>query len=730
MLASGRLSLAHKQIILISVPLGLGLVFIFILSMMLQQARVEINREARSKAVMSAVERASKLLFDAGNLLPSYAVTRNPVVAGQFEMIEQDVQEEFNNARRLVASSSRKVAAIDRMQQVERRIFKILHIVIESIDEDGLDGSALHIAGLRTQFESLLQVLLNEMHQFANEERKIGKLSSTSAEAVWNTNFGYALAAGVLLNVLVSLFIAAFFSRNVTQRLGVMVQNARRIPGREPLLPALGGFDEIATLDNVFHDMAAELETARRKETAVLEHAVDVICSVDGELRFLAVNPACRVIFRYEPGDLLQKHVSDFMDDESASVFTALNSSRAGEQKQTFETNFTRKDGVVIDVLWSAQWSGAEQSFFCVAHDISERKRAEDRIRNSERKVRTIMESMPLGLLLIDESGAVRYSNQPAAEMTHYLPDALAGKSIEDILRRGKHTSNARLTSWLLSKASAPAVELFVVRADGSEFPAELTVRQLGAEELGSLLCVVKDITSRHEIEKLKREFVAMVSHDLRTPLSSIVTVLGMIGMGLFGKLDDQGLKTVGQAEKQADRLIQLINDLLDIEKMQAGKFSLTKKDVDIQDVILHSVDSVRRLADRMNIAIECDSLSVILHVDESRLIQVLINLLSNAIKFSPEGSTIVVSIAKDADWLEVGVRDHGRGIPEDQCEVIFEKFTQVKTTDATEKGGTGLGLAICRSIVDGHDGTIGVRNCADGAAYFWFRLPCSLDIE
>lgn len=222
-----------------------------------------------------------------------------------------------------------------------------------------------------------------------------------------------------------------------------------------------------------------------------------------------------------------------------------------------------------------------------------------------------------------------------------------------------------------------------------------------------------------------KQQFVAMITHDLRSPLTSIRLILDLLAIGALGELTKQAGTRVEQALASCDRLLALINDLLDIDKLEAGKMDMDFARVKIDSIIARSVEALDRLAESHEIELLSETTSLEVMADESRLIQVLVNLISNAIKFSEKKSQVFVSaFASENNFVEFQVKDSGRGIPKDMQEKIFDRFSQVEIADASQKGGSGLGLAICKAIIQEHKGEIGVI-CGDSAgSTFWFKIP------
>lgn len=344
-------------------------------------------------------------------------------------------------------------------------------------------------------------------------------------------------------------------------------------------------------------------------------------------------------------------------------------------------------------------------------------------LRASEERVRLVIEHMPVGILTVNQEGIIESINPRTEQIIGCKPDQILKQPLSKVLPQAQ--TEAEFLSDLENKIGR-TVDTQALRAGGGEFPAEISVNRYQTNEGDRFLVNMQDVTERHEIERLKQEFVSMVSHDLRTPLTSVQGTLSLLEEGLYGELTETGVKRVGTAVTSIDRLINLINDLLDIEKLEAGKLAMDPKSTSATEIIERSVESVRGFAEQHGVLLE--ALPSDLHVlaDCDRLVQVLVNLLSNAIKFSPEGATVTVAALRQDKFAEFTVADRGRGIPPSHVEAIFERFKQVKSADGARKKGTGLGLAISKAIAEAHGGTIGVKSEEGKGSTFWFRIPLS----
>lgn len=239
-----------------------------------------------------------------------------------------------------------------------------------------------------------------------------------------------------------------------------------------------------------------------------------------------------------------------------------------------------------------------------------------------------------------------------------------------------------------------------------------------------ALFCVAHDMSERIEMERFKQQFVSMISHDLRTPLSAVKSTLELLGAGALGSLSEKGQTKVGRAEENLRHTIELINNLLDLEKMESNRMELDARITALKPILDRALEAVSALAERKRIKINDPNCSVEVVADEQRLTQLVINLLGNAIKFSPDGSKITVAVEQIGLMVRVSISDTGPGIPSDQLESIFDRYHQTKSAATAKVEGTGLGLAICKAIAEAHKGSIGVESTEGKGSTFWFSVP------
>ena len=390
-----------------------------------------------------------------------------------------------------------------------------------------------------------------------------------------------------------------------------------------------------------------------------------------------------------------------------------------------------------------------------------------------------IFNSANFSSIATDEKGVIQIFNVGAERMLGYAAaDVLNKNTPADISDPQEVIARAEALSAELGTPITPGFEALVfkasrgiediyeltyIRKDGSRFPAMVSVTALRDDHsaiIGYLLIGTDNTARMHieterklfeqmlqeknleledanfvaeqtvvrleEVERLKQGFLSTVSHELRTPLTSIRGSLGLLTSGVVGSLSAEAVEIAEIAERNAVRLIALINDILDLERLETGKIELQFAQVQAELVLRRAVESLATFGQQHGVTVKAPEASSMIWADADRIVQVLVNLISNAVKFSPPDGVVTVTVQRREDWVEFRVADRGRGVPEEYRRAIFERFRQLETSDARDKGGTGLGLAICKSIVERHGGTIGVESAEGGGSSFWFRIATS----
>ena len=327
--------------------------------------------------------------------------------------------------------------------------------------------------------------------------------------------------------------------------------------------------------------------------------------------------------------------------------------------------------------------------------------RADDLRRQQE----ILLDAVTDGICGLDREGRVRFANPAAGRLLGAPPTTLTGRSLHELLHGAAPIDRACGKDCPLRKAatrsaSAAGEENFF-RADGTSLPAEYVLTPIhGHGSFSGWVLSFRDISQRYALDRMKDEFISTVSHELRTPLTSIRGALGLLTSGLLGEVNEKASNLLRIALTNSDRLVRLINDILDLERIQSGREPLAFHAVQLADIVKQAIEDMQPVADAAGVKLLHDTTQVEITGDPDRLLQVITNLLSNAVKFSLPNSPVSVMLRPGVTGVILSVIDHGRGIPADKLETIFGRFQQVDASDSRQKGGTGLGLAICRTIV------------------------------
>ncbi|MCU7926729.1 MAG: response regulator [Candidatus Thiodiazotropha sp. (ex Dulcina madagascariensis)] len=347
------------------------------------------------------------------------------------------------------------------------------------------------------------------------------------------------------------------------------------------------------------------------------------------------------------------------------------------------------------------------------------------------RRLSAVIDNVVDGIITIDEGGIIESFNPAATEIFGYSNEEIIGQSVNVLMsesERSKHDENIHYYVNHGSKRKARmGNEVIGLRKDGSTFPLEMSVNDLLIDDTRYFVGIARDITERKRIEQMQKEFISTVSHELRTPLTSIRGSLGLILGGIAGELPEKAKSLLTITNNNSERLIHLINDILDIEKITAGKMHFNFAVTDLISVLQQAVESNKGYADRLNVRFALDAGTndeLMVRIDEKRMGQVMANLLSNAAKHSPADDQVDISVTTSKEHVRICVHDHGKGIPEEFKSRVFSKFAQADSSDTRQKGGTGLGLSITKAIVEQHSGNIGFDSSEGMGTTFHVELP------
>ncbi|WP_341927659.1 ATP-binding protein [Nocardioides psychrotolerans] len=395
-------------------------------------------------------------------------------------------------------------------------------------------------------------------------------------------------------------------------------------------------------------------------------------------------------------------------------------------------------------VLWLVLIVSAGARQALLARDNAQLRRGLERrvaeqttdLRRLARQTEVLLTSVGDGIYGVDVDGRVTFINPSGAAALGHRADDLLGRHAHDHFHGPDpeglpYPWSGCYVTEAISGIVTNAEEDSYVRADGTAFPVEITASPVVDEDLvQGAVVVFRDVTQRREVDRMKNEFLSVVSHELRTPLTSIRGSLGLLAGGVLGDLSTSARSVLTIAVQSSERLTRLIDDVLDLERIESGTRAMEVARIEAGDLVSAAVAQIDGLARSMSIEVEIGSCVGAVRADEDQIIQTLTNLLGNAIKFSDVGGRVVAdTVPEDGPGARRGevvfrVRDEGRGIPADKLDAIFERFEQVDSSDARVKGGTGLGLAISRSIVERHGGRIWAESSLGHGTTLYFSLP------
>jgi len=512
-----------------------------------------------------------------------------------------------------------------------------------------------------------------------------------------------------------------------------------------------------------------EADSARRASEAryrlVVESAKEVIFQLDSELRWSLLNSAWVEIFGFELDESLGRRVTDFvhpMDrDRVARDLRALSAGELSSLEN--EVRFLSKTG---DVIWMDALArrvvddpgepGAADSIVGTLSNITERRLAEEQLLATTSLQDAILNGANYSILSWRSDGTIQLFNRAAEKLLGYQAREVVDRAnpllfhdAQELAQRSQQIAESRglivapgldVLTALARDGGVDEHEWTYIRRNGSRFPVRLSVTALrGPErEVVGYVAFGYDLTDTRRVERLKNEFVSVVSHELRTPLTSIRGALGLLAGGVAGVLPENAANMIGIAQKNSERLVLLINDILDVEKIESGKMRFDLAPVPLGQLLQSAVDANQPYAESLGVSIlvearDADLARMTVTGDEARLMQVLANLLSNASKFTPEGGVVRLRLERTTnhpvgEWARILVQDTGPGVPESFVSSLFEKFAQADASSTRRQGGTGLGLAIARAIVDKHGGQIGYLppdpERGRAGATFFFDLP------
>ena len=598
-----KVKLAWKGAILIGVPIAFELVFVGALASVLMQVDHERQIELHNRNIAFDATKMMNVFFKVAIVMAS---ERSREGWQRFNQAFKEAHSIQADLRKLVEDDPDQ---LEHFMKVEEATAKLDRFYEKAVGLMRDNPSVQQLGAAFSGRDKLVPIVIGVANrlQVVVDDAEEKEFDSPAKQKELRQRQGQILIAGLAANILASLLLAVFFTRDITSRLTVLADNADRLARDKELNPQIAGSDEIAQLDRIFHITAGALAEARQKERAVFDNSQDVICAVNPDGTFLSMNPACERTWGYDretlmnptnPKSLLQLTHAD--DQESTAK--VLLGDFGGQSRIEFENRIVKKDGAVINVLWSASRQAESPVTYCIAHDI----------------------------------------------------------------------------------------------------------------------------TNRKELEQLKQEFLAMVSHDLRTPLTSITGIAKLIIAGAFGKVGDQPMGVLKSITRNGDKLLELINDLLDIEKLEAGHMQLVLEEVKLKDLVEKSIAATSDVP-RVVFEFHGNNPDIALMADRDRLIQALGNIASHAVTRSPQNTQVRFLARNTADAIEFQIIDASPAMSEKARLQLFDRFkdmSALQDASAEERLGSGLALPIARKIIESHGGTINITSSGPTGNIYFIRVP------
>jgi PAS domain S-box-containing protein len=553
----------------------------------------------RSKSVLLRYQLLTSTVFSAVLKILSTAVPTAPVL--DFRSLENEIA---RNQTDVLSGSDLRPEVTYALREAPEVFTKVLRLVKKaeavSRDQSVSPRNRVHAVG------DELMIVVPELQSLsarigtAQSHLKIASRAEISKLRTWIIT---GTVACTLLTALTSLLMASAFLRNIRSRLQIIEDNAASIAIRKALNPPLEGNDELTELDSAVHKTAALIVDKQNRELAIMNKSVDVLCSLDKQLRFTAVGDSARSAWHHEPDDLLGLSMLTLMPEEDArKTASGLEKLQPGTETD-FETTLRCGDG-------------KQKDFF-----------------------------------------------------------------------------------WKISKT-----------------------------DQGTYYCVARDITARRAVERTKQRLIAVAGHDVRTPLSSISSAISLLQVGSYGQLAPGSAEILRKTEANLERLMDLIRDLLEVEKLESGKFTLQFGCVSALDLCELAKQAVAPLAGRANVKILSTSGDASINADERRAVQILVNFIGQAIGYSLPGGNVNLWISASEKFVEFNIATDSASISEADRDRFFERFYQPKSLADRSQLSTnsnGLSMTIAKTLTQAHGGTVGLETkVGTTGCRFWFTIP------
>ena len=519
-----------------------------------------------------------------------------------------------------------------------------------------------------------------------------------------------------------------------------------------------------------YRETQKSLEESEQKFRLLAENANDAIWTMDSEGKFLYVSPSVKKLTGFSPEEAMKRSLWETLTPESLKTVSAqmeaffknLQEGIVTETAYVFEVEQFCKNGstvwtdVVVNPIFDD--AGNFRFFLGITRNISERKKAEEELKKQKNVMDTIFYNAPINMMLINREGRVENINYSGVEAIGGKKEevlGLLGGQLFSCVNSSKGQGCGKNIECRRCPVRNTFSETFKTGENYHKVEGSLDVLQNGTVSTrhfllstayleiqgdAKVMLSVDDITEQKNAEqeileakmmaeranRIKSEFLATMSHELRTPLNAVIGYADLLLDEAFGELNPKQIKSIGHISNGGKHLLNLINDILDLSKIESGKMELHYDDFFVNEALRNVEYIISPLAKKKNIRLEfsIESEVLTLHADKSRFKQILYNLASNAVKFTPEKGLVKIEVQKTDHAVEVAVTDSGIGIPEEQLKNLFIPFNQLDSTDSRTYEGTGLGLSLVKKFVELHGGKVNVKSEVGKGSTFSFWIP------
>lgn len=611
-------SLATQGRILVALLLTCELMFITLLAWLAFQTEIEGQKVEQARLITSRANRLSLVVYDTGDALGRYS----RYLEGDQKELSDSEEEVPTLISWLKEALKNNEVAEEILTRIDKNISQCLPVLIKlqqhSQSVNAQDKS--YWDEQRRSIQPNVSALLKDVPALIAECKKM-ETESPDNQGHYRDLSRNVLIVGLIVNIIATLAVTCLFFGRITNRLDTIADNIERFAEGKALNEPLNGEDELAMVDEVFHETASAL----RKQLKILQA--------------------------------------------------------------------------------------------------------------NEQRVRTLIMNLPIGLLLLNAEGNIEFANTSAEQLFMYSCAELTGKNLSSLLSGAPKTLAEALSASEIEANEIKKVtnknrifELNALKRNRTESPIDFRIATIEINGGAKTLAMILDATERFKLQQIRQNFVSMVRSELKQPLGRIADFLSLFSSQTYGPVAEKAMSTTKTMQQNVARLILLLNDLFDLDKLESGEIDIEPERCELSNILRRSIDAVAFYAQKHRVILTCSQADMPLVADSNRIVQVLVNLLSNAIKYSPEGGTVSLEVRRVPQHVEIGVIDQGRGIDPRDLAAIFEPYRQAEAGGVVNKAGTGLGLTISKKIVEAHNGQIGVQSQLGRGSVFWIRLPLPLE--